>query len=51
MRPPKRTLINDALVLVGVIAILTLLAHGQIAATVLIMMPMVFLMFGSRNKD
>jgi hypothetical protein len=44
-------LIKDALVLLGVLAILTLLARGQIAATVLIMMPMVFLVCGARKND
>jgi len=41
-------LIVDALILVGILAMLTFLARGQIAATVLIMVPMVFLMFGKR---
>jgi hypothetical protein len=49
MSPRARRLIRDGLTVIGVLAILTLLAHGQIAATVLIMLPMVFLIFGRRN--
>ena len=50
-KPRTRTFVKDALILCGVLAILTLLAHGQIAATVLIMLPMVFLVFGMRPKQ
>ncbi len=32
----------------GVLAILTLLAHGHVAATILVMVPLVFLAFGRR---
>jgi len=49
MSPRLRRLIADALLFVGVLLILTLLAHGQIAAVVLILLPMVFLIFGRRN--
>ncbi|MFY9976133.1 MAG: hypothetical protein WAK53_17905 [Chromatiaceae bacterium] len=48
MGPKQRSLIRDALMVAGVLAILTLLAHGQIAATVLIMVPLVFVAFGHR---
>jgi len=48
MTPKTRALLRDALILVGVIAMLTLLAIGQVAATILIMVPMVFLIFGKR---
>lgn len=50
MKPPPRRLLRDALILLGVLAILSLLAAGQIAATVLIMVPMVFLIFGERQN-
>jgi hypothetical protein len=46
MSPHTRNFIRDALTLIGVLAILTLLAGGHIAATFLITMPMVFLLFG-----
>lgn len=49
MSPRIGRLIRDGLILLGVLAILTLLAHGQVAATVLILLPMVFLIFGRRN--
>lgn len=49
MSPRIRRLIRDGLIAIGVLAILTLLAHGQVAATVLILLPMVFLIFGRRN--
>lgn len=48
MGPKQRTLIRDALIVAGVLAILTLLAHGQVAATILVMVPLVFLVFGRR---
>ena len=48
MGPKPRRLIRDALLVLGVLTILSLLAHGQIAATVLVMVPMVFLAFGRR---
>jgi len=48
MTPKTRALLRNALIFVGVLAILTLLAIGQIAATVLFMVPMVFLFFGKR---
>lgn len=51
MKARTQTLIKEILILAGILAILTLLAHGQIAATVLIMMPMVFLIFGNRHTD
>jgi hypothetical protein len=47
----NRPFIRDALILIGVLAILTMLALGQIAATVLIMVPMVFLLFGKRPEQ
>jgi hypothetical protein len=50
MTPKTRSRLRDVLILVGVLAILTLLAVGQIAATVLIMVPMVFLLFGKRPE-
>ena len=34
------------MILVGVLTMLTMLALGQVAATVLIMVPLVFLFFG-----
>jgi hypothetical protein len=46
MKPRTRSYLRDMLILTGVLAILTLLALGQIAATVLIMVPLVFLFFG-----
>jgi hypothetical protein len=46
MPPRIKTLLKDTLILAGVLAILTRLALGKIAATILIMMPMVFLLFG-----
>ena len=49
MTPLTKTILRDALILCGVLAILTLLALGQIAASVLIMVPMVFLFFGKRQ--
>jgi hypothetical protein len=51
MKPRTRKLAVDALTLLGILAILTLLAKGQIAATVLIMVPMVFLIFGKRPPE
>jgi hypothetical protein len=50
-RPRSPSLLRDAVTLLGILAILTLLAMGQIAATVLIMVPMVFLFFGKRRQD
>jgi len=49
MTPRARKRVVDALTLLGILAILALLANGQIAATVLIMGPMVFLVFGKRR--
>ncbi len=49
MKTRTRKLVIDALTLLGVLAMLTLLARGQIAATVLIMVPMVFVLFGKRR--
>lgn len=49
MTPRSRKLVVDTLTLLGILAILALLASGQIAATVLIMVPMVFLVFGKRR--
>jgi hypothetical protein len=46
----SRSLLRDAAILVGVLTMLTMLALGQIAATVLIMVPMVFLFFGRRPE-
>lgn len=46
MSSRTKNLLRDGLTLVGVLAILTLLAHGQIAATVLIMVPLMFVWFG-----
>jgi hypothetical protein len=37
--------------ILGVLAILTLLAHGQVAATVLVMLPLVFVAFGRSPRD
>ena len=37
--------------ILGVLAILTLLANGQIAATVLVMLPLVFVAFGRSRDD
>jgi len=51
MTPKATSLLRDALIFIGVLAILTLLAAGQIAATVLIMVPMVFLLFGKRRRE
>lgn len=48
MEPKSQRLIREALLVLGVLAILSLLAQGQVAATVLVMMPMVFLAFGRR---
>jgi hypothetical protein len=48
MGPKPIRLIRDALLVLGVLTILSLLAHGQVAATVLILVPMVFLAFGRR---
>jgi len=48
MGPKQRALIRDALIVASVLAILTLLAHGQVAATILVMVPLVFLVFGRR---
>jgi sulfur transfer protein SufE len=48
MGPKQRALIRDALIVAGVLAILTLLAHGQVAATILVLVPLVFLVFGRR---
>jgi hypothetical protein len=48
MGPKQRALIREALIVVCVLTILTLLARGHIAATVLIMVPLVFLIFGRR---
>ena len=48
MRDKAHALIRDALMAACVLAILTLLAHGQVAAPVLIMVPLVFLAFGRR---
>lgn len=48
MGPKSKRLIRDVLLVLGVLATLSLLAHGQIAATVLILLPMVFLAFGRR---
>ena len=48
--PPKYgTLVRNALTLVGFLAILFLLAAGQIAATFLIMLPLAFVIFGKRQ--
>lgn len=52
MTPRARRLTVDALTLLGILAVLALLAQGQIAATVLIMVPMVFLIFGKpQDRD
>lgn len=48
MDDKARALIRDALIVACVLAILTLLAHGQVAATILLLMPLVFLAFGRR---
>ncbi|MGE5155717.1 MAG: hypothetical protein ACM3ST_17110 [Bdellovibrio bacteriovorus] len=48
MGPKQIRLIREALLVLGVLAILSLLAQGQVAATVLIIVPMVFLAFGRR---
>jgi hypothetical protein len=48
MGPKPKRLIREALLVLCVLAILSLLAQGQVAATVLIMVPMVFLAFGRR---
>lgn len=48
MGPKSKRLIREALLVLGVLAILSLLAQGQLAATVLVMVPMVFLAFGRR---
>lgn len=48
MGPKPKRLIREALLVLGFLAILSLLAHGQVAATVLIMVPMVFVAFGRR---
>jgi hypothetical protein len=50
MGPRSRRLIADGLIILGVLAILSLLAAGQIAATVLVMLPLVFVAFG-RYRD
>jgi hypothetical protein len=50
MKPRVRKLAVDASILLGVLAILTLLAQGQIAATVLVLVPMIFLVFGKRPR-
>jgi len=44
--PRLRSLLKDAAILVGILAILTLLYHGQVAASVLIMLPLVLIAFG-----
>jgi hypothetical protein len=49
MRSRTKTRIRQALMLCGFLGILTLLAKGQLAATVLLMVPMVFLIFGQRQ--
>jgi hypothetical protein len=41
--------IRQALILCGTLSILTLLARGFLAATILVMVPMVFLIFGQRQ--
>lgn len=49
MRRTTQTRIKQALILLGILGILTLLANGQLAATILLMVPMVFLIFGRRQ--
>ena len=51
MKPRTRKLTHDALAVAGFLTIFTLLARGQIAATVLIVVPMVFLLFGRRPRN
>jgi hypothetical protein len=51
MQLRTKSLLRDGLILLGVLAMLTLLAIGQIAAVVLIMVPMVFLFFGKRHQN
>ncbi len=43
------SLLRHALTLLGFLAILFLLAAGQIAATFLIMLPLAFVIFGKRQ--
>lgn len=50
LKPRIKTLLADAAMLVGILAILTLLYHGQVAATVLIMLPLVLIAFG-KHRD
>jgi hypothetical protein len=50
MGPRSRRLITDGCMILGVLAILSLLAAGQIAATVLVTLPLVFVAFG-RHRD
>lgn len=49
-KPRLKSILADAAMLVGILAILTLLYHGQIAATVLIMLPLVLIAFG-KDRD
>jgi hypothetical protein len=48
MTPRTRALLRDALILMGMLVLLSLLAAGHIAATFLFLMPMAFLIFGKR---
>ncbi len=51
MKARYRLLLSDALTALAVVALLTCLAIGQIAAAVLIMLPLTFLFFGlGRNR-
>jgi hypothetical protein len=50
MGPVSRKLIADRLMVVSDLAILTLLAHGPISATVFGMACLVFLAFGERPE-
>lgn len=47
--PRLKSLLKDAAMLTGILAVLTLLYFGQVAATVLIMLPLVLIAFGKRQ--
>lgn len=49
MRRTAQTRIKQIFIVCGILGILTLLAEGQLAATILLMVPLVFLIFGRRQ--
>ncbi len=49
MTPSNGTRLRKVLTLIGFLAILSLLAAGQIAATVLIILPLAFVIFGKKQ--